>query len=67
MGTFIPVGTLIPDSRVQGNLSLLGCQFDNCYLTNNINYFGNNLTDRFNAIFFGLPIKMSDEVQVEIN
>ena len=41
----------------------LDCQFSNCYVTNDTNYFGKGQTDNFDAIIFGLPIKMSDEVK----
>ena len=40
----------------------LDCKYSNCYVTNDTNYFGKGQTDNFDAIIFGLPIKMSDEV-----
>ena len=40
----------------------LACQFSNCYLTKDKDLFGAGQTNEFDAIIFGLPIKMSDEV-----
>ena len=41
-----------------------GCYFDNCYITNDMNYFGKEATDKFDAIVFGVPIRMKDEVLI---
>ena len=45
---------------------LSGCQFDNCYFTNDINHFGNDMTKKFDAIIFDMPIQMLDEVFIAI-
>ena len=36
-------------------LFTLGCKFDNCYYTNDTDYFGMNYIERFDALLFGLP------------
>ena len=41
----------------------LDCQFSNCYLTKNISLFGTGQTNKFDAIIFGLPQQMSDQVK----
>ena len=46
-------------------LFFLDCQFSNCYITNNSDYFGVGQTKIFDAIVFGMPHDMSDEVSNE--
>ena len=36
-------------------LFILGCKFDNCYYTNDTNYFGMNQIEKFDALVFLLP------------
>ena len=43
-------------------LSFSGCEFSQCHLTNKINYFGFEKTEKFDAIIFGMPNEMSDKV-----
>ena len=43
-------------------LFFLGCEFNQCYLTKKINHFGYEQTEHFDAIIFGMPNEMSDEV-----
>jgi len=41
------------------NEAFKGCNFDNCYITKNNDYFGMNQTDKFDAIIFRLPYEHS--------
>ena len=36
-------------------LFILGCKFDNCFYTNDTNYFGMNQIEKFDALVFLLP------------
>ena len=39
-----------------------GCEVSNCFLTRDSNYFGHGKSEEFDAIVFGMPHEMSDEV-----
>ena len=47
---------------VKQSVLFIDCQFSNCYITNNSDYFGVGQTKIFDAIVFGMPHDMSDEV-----
>ena len=42
-----------------------GCEFSNCYITKDMDYFGKQDTEKFDAIVFGMPHYISDEVSIK--
>jgi hypothetical protein len=44
----------------------IACQFQNCYLTNNLSYLGENQEDQFDAVIFVVHEFRYDKVSVSI-